>query len=306
MIHLYTKRSPQGYLGAFVLQLMFPDKEVHVTYDNNYRMQNEPAKLDPEAEIIIFLGYPYDIRYQEVIDDNLGTIINPFTKVYHFCSYGDEFKEGNVVSKVNEVESPVYELVGMLKPLATAEQSRLALADEWTALGDDYHRFDFSVKRQMSAMDFRELTRNLNEYMYEILGTKTVAGVAREFQTFIQAFNVMKEDRIKTNLRTISVQLEGDILVAIGYEEEYINELAHRFIDNALKQGFKHVVVLLGRKTRGDDIFSVRTTEGLHAGELAKYLNNGDGKERVASVFLGNARAHTHEVIYTMIREYKI
>lgn len=305
MIHLFAKRDPQGYLGGFILQLLYPDKEVHITYDNTYGLTKEALEIDPEAETIIYLGYPFKETQRTIVTEQLGTILNPFTKVYHFCSFGDTFTEPNVVSIVDEENSPVLNMVNQL--IATDNMvgtTRAQLAKEWADIGDDYHRYDFSIPRALDAKAFADFSKHANEFLYELIGVKTPLEVAVSYQTWFNAFNVRQKEHIRKVKETLDVRAIDTVVLAIGYDDEYRNEVAHDFIETATKTGFTHAIVLMGRKTKGSDIYTVYTTTAIHAGAIAKHLNNGNGKERVATVFLGDTQKVTHNVVESMIKEY--
>lgn len=305
MIHLFTKRDPQGYLGGFILQLLYPNKEVHITYDNTYSLIKESPNIDPEAETIIYLGYPFKESQRTVVTEQLGTILNPFTQVFHFCGFGDTFTEGNVVSVVDEDTSPVLNMVQQLESSdLQIEPNRLGLAKEWADIGDDYHQYDFSIPRALDAKAFADFSKHANEFLYELIGVKTPLEVAVSYQTWFNAFNVRQKEHIRKVKETLDVRAIDTVVLAIGYDDEYRNEVAHDFIETATKTGFTHAIVLMGRKTKGSDIYTVYTTKAIHAGAIAKHLNNGNGKERVATVFLGDAQKVTHNVVEGMIKEY--
>lgn len=309
MIQLITRGNSQGYLASYVLQSLFSDKEIHTVIDNSYTLSGQDFKYDPEAEAVIILGFPYKPNQEVMTKKALENVANPFTLVLHICSFGDRMEFQYVNSIVDEVKSPVAVMLDFLMqgqsddfiskvvPLKSQDIDRVR---SYVDLGDDYHRYDFSIKRTVDPITFNDFLNFYGEFTYSIIGEKTLAELLESHRTEFKALNVKRENYMKRRLQLAEIKLAGNYLVAILYAEEYPNEIAHWLINQYGKAGMQKIVVLVGDKTKGDDMFRVRT-KGAHAGEVAKYLNNGNGKENVGTVFLGNASKHTAEVVINML-----
>lgn len=310
MIQIITKGNSQGYLASYVLRSLFPNKEVSVIIDDTYSLSKEGFEYDPEADVIIMLGYAYSKNQETMARTLLENKANPFTLVLHVSSYGEQMDIGDIVSLVDEVRSPVAVLVdyimqnqgdsfvGRLLPLS----DNVDIVSDYVAIGDDYHRHDFSLKRQMDAVDFNDLLLHYGVWLSEEIGICSIESVALDYKTEIQAIRDTRERYLARRLRTADISFVGNYIVGILYAERYQNEIAHWIISQYAKIGSNKVIVLIGDRTAKDDMFRVRTL-GVNAGEVANYLNGGNGKDLVGTVFLGDASKHTIDVAKKMLAE---
>jgi hypothetical protein len=116
--------------------------------------------------------------------------------------------------------------------------------------------------------------------------------MVKEFAPVIKGqFEKMNDyiERKRDMVKTMAVSIDGEpCVLKVVYAEEYINELANDILTRT--QTAKPLIVCVGRTTKGSDILSIRT-RGVQAGRIAYFINEGGGKEQVASVFTGMAYA---------------
>lgn len=311
MIQLITRNNSQGYLASHLLKTLYGDTEVSVVFDNDFTLVKDDFTYDPEASVVIILGVPYKEFNKQLATELLGDKLNPFTLVLHINSFGDEVNIDGVTSIVDKVNSPVEVLknylimgqtdsfVGKMAPIP--ESLDLTNISELVNLGDRYHRYE--VARSDDPIMFNDFFNFYGEWLYDVIKGLSVSEIKEEYKYTFEALKSRREAYMARRLRTMDIRMAGDILVGVLYAEDYPNEIAHWIIDQYSSSGYNKIVVLVGDHTRGNDMYRVRT-KGIHAGDIAKYLNNGNGKENAGTVFLDKPNKHTMEVIVNMLSSF--
>lgn len=311
MIQLITRNNSQGYLASYLLKSLFDDKETSVVYDDEYTMINTDFNYDPEAEVVIILGVPYKGYQKDLTTEALGSKLNPFTHVVHICSFGDTVDIEGVISYVDEVNSPVSVLlqhitqgqgndfISKVLPLNNSPVS--PEVSEIVGLGDSYHKYD--VSRSKDPVAFNDFFSFYREWLYDVIKGLSADDIKKEYKYTFEALEARRTSYMARRLRTLDIRMAGDILVGVLYAEDYPNEIAHWVIDQYRNSGYHKIAVLVGDHTRGNDMYRVRT-HGVHAGDLAQYLNRGNGKENVGTVFLDKPNKNTMEVIVKMLSSF--
>lgn len=295
MIQLITRRNSQGYLATYVLKYLYPNKEVSVIYQDDYSLSSGDTRFDPQAEIIILFNIPYQVNQHSAVVERLSERANPFSLLIHVCTFGETIQMPYVESIVTEVDSPLLKLFNYLEQLQLSDFGKqVALFERPTAtvlefvlIADDYHRQDFSIKRALHPLQLQDLTYHWRDWTHSFIGTHSPVEVKNTYQDTLTLLEDARVTYVRERIRLAQTQMVKDIFVVLVYAETHQNEIGHWLIENSLSAGVQKIVVLIGRMTRGDHIFTVYT-KGLHAGDLAKHLNGGGGKEEIASVFLGN------------------
>ncbi|AIA64512.1 hypothetical protein [Listeria phage LMTA-34] len=303
MIQLITKNNMQGYYADYLLRKV-STHEVRTTYLEKFRLQ-DITSYSADATIIIVLGFSYSDREAGATVSNFeeysATFNNPFTFFYHFASFGDKFKYPNIDSLVDEKISPVMVMYNTLKEknpdflIAEKDKEAMLIA---TAV-DDYHCYRFAETGNGLSLPLKELGDLYGRYLADLYGSMPLVELIQSNKTIIKVRQEYRNYYIKKKIEQSKRQLVKDVMLYFVYAEEYENEIAHHIIDKA-KEVNDRVLVLVGKHTTNNDMFHVRS-HNIHAGEVAKLINKGSGKESTAVVFLGDSKTPTFNAVVKVL-----
>lgn len=301
MIQLIGSNNVQGYYTELLLKMGVEDK-VKAYFPRRFNFHDVGQFVDDKADCVVIVGFGFKKNQQEAFIQalkDLSLYDTPMTEVYHFASWGDVIEDstGSIHSFVDEELSPVkllYKNFGKVSnPLKTIKQQDMFLFELVQAI-DDYHTYTFREKGNDNSIKLKLLgdfyRRNTGSNIYKnLLGNRnpSVGAILTDFWEQVAEEESKMHDYLREKLAITKVFTVGDTVVVMLYAENYINEIANEVIEAYKASGYSKVVVMVGKQTRGDDMFSIRVSEGLDAGVIAQKINNGKGKERAATVFLG-------------------
>lgn len=306
---MVTKKNVQGY----VLNYLF--KQLAVKSEHNYTCEfldkfNLPdiGNYAEKADILIVAGFPFYESQRTTLDEALQTMNNPFSQFYHLATFGDTYSnEGNFYSYVDTTISPVGNFSKVVEELkkflkfADAIQ-HLLLSDMHTIIEatDAYNRYEVTD----TTLDWISLVETYREQLYARYGVGTdLEEILDKDKTLVKALREKRDDYIKRILGRTSAQVINGTVICFTYAEEYVNEVAHKLIEFYQSYNYTRVAVFVGRHTKGDDMFSIRTA-GIDAGELAYKVNRGSGKLTTATVFLGNSGQSTFNALLNTLAQF--
>jgi hypothetical protein len=287
-VRVFTPPTFEGVTSIAILEeVISEDIPLEVIYTNTLDFREYEKFRD--TEIIIVLGLPY--RGYTLSDDFYMTVDVPFMDFIHISTYGEQIPGTNITSIVAQDIDPIKELYQIFQnsPDTTILSKHLTLTDKarylveavnayrtWTWEANDTTRvllamYNASYKR------LPKLTRGLS--LPEIV--KQYAPIIKGQLERMNDYIERKRAMVKTN----HVVIDGETcLLKVVYAEEYINELANDLL--LREQSAMPVIVCVGRTTKSSDIFSIRTRT-VSAAKVAYLINEGNGKDAVASVFAG-------------------
>lgn len=306
---MVTKKNVQGY----VLNYLF--KQLAVKSGHNYTCEfldkfNLPdiGNYADKADILIVAGFPFYESQRTTLDEALQTMNNPFSQFYHLATFGDTYSnEGAFHSYVDTTVSPVGNFSKVVEELkkflkfADAIQ-HLLLSDMHTIIEatDAYNRYEVTD----ITLDWISLVETYREQLYARYGVDTdLEEILDKDKTLVKALREKRDDYIKRILGRTSAQVINGTVICFTYAEEYVNEVAHKLIEFYQSYNYTRVAVFVGRHTKGDDMFSIRTA-GIDAGELAYKVNRGRGKLTTATVFLGNSGQSTFNALLNTLAQF--
>lgn len=305
---MVTKKNVQGY----VLNYLF--KQLAVKSGHNYTCEfldkfNLPdiGNYADKADILIVAGFPFYESQRTTLDEALQTMNNPFSQFYHLATFGDTYSnEGSFHSYVDEVISPVgnfpkivEELKNFLKFADAIQPLLLSDMESIIEATDAYNRYEVTD----TILDWVSLVETYREQLYARYGVGTdLEEILDKDKTLVKALREKKDDYIKRTLGRTSAQVINGTVICFTYAEEYVNEVAHKLIEFYQSYNYTKVAVFVGRHTKGDDMFSIRTA-GIDAGELAYKVNRGRGKSTTATVFLGNSGQSTFNALLNTLAQ---
>ncbi|UNZ10527.1 hypothetical protein DIEEDFHO_00169 [Enterococcus phage vB_OCPT_Bill] len=305
---MITKKNVQGY----VLNYLF--KQLAVKSEHNYTCEfldkfNLPdiKNYANRADVLIISGFPFYESQRTTVDEALQVMNNPFSQFFHLATFGDTYSnEGSFHSYVDELVSPVGNFPKIIKELENFLKfndviRHLLLSDMESIIEatDAYNRYEVTD----TILDWVSLVETYREQLYARYGVGTdLEEILDKDKTLVKALRGKKDDYIKRTLGRTSAQVINGTVVCFTYAEEYVNEVAHKLIEFYQSYNYTKVAVFVGRHTKGDDMFSIRTA-GIDAGELAYKVNRGRGKPTTATVFLGNSGQSTFNALLNTLAQ---
>lgn len=305
---MITKKNVQGY----VLNYLF--KQLAVKSEHNYTCEfldkfNLPdiKNYANRADVLIISGFPFYESQRTTVDEALQVMNNPFSQFFHLATFGDTYSnEGSFHSYVDELVSPVGNFPKIIKELENFLKfndviRHLLLSDMESIIEatDAYNRYEVTD----TILDWVSLVEMYREQLYARYGVGTdLEEILDKDKTLVKALREKKDDYIKRTLGRTSAQVINGTVVCFTYAEEYVNEVAHKLIEFYQSYNYTKVAVFVGRHTKGDDMFSIRTA-GIDAGELAYKVNRGRGKPTTATVFLGNSGQSTFNALLNTLAQ---
>lgn len=285
-LRVFTPPSFEGVTSIAILEEMLHDDiDLEVIYTSNLDFRDYQKFSD--ADIIIALGCAY--KGYTLPDDFFLTVDVPFMDFIHIATLGEQIKGDYIVSIVNTEIDPIKEFYQLLSSNYGILSKHVTLNDKakymveavnayrtWTWEENDTTRvllalYNASYKRLPKLLRGLSLVDAVKQY------APVIKGQLEKMNDYIEK----KRDMVKTKQVTIDNEV---CLLKVVYAEQYINELANDLLNR--EQTPKPVIVCVGRTTKSSDIFSIRT-KGINAGRVAYMINEGNGKESVATVFSG-------------------
>lgn len=305
---MITKKNVQGYVLNYLL------KQLAVKSEHNYTCEfldkfNLPdiKNYANKADVLIISGFPFYESQRTTVDEALQVMNNPFSQFFHLATFGDTYSnEGSFHSYVDELVSPVGNFPKIIKELENFLKfndviRHLLLSDMESIIEatDAYNRYEVTD----TILDWVSLVETYREQLYARYGVGTdLEEILDKDKTLVKALREKKDDYIKRTLSRTSAQVINGTVVCFTYAEEYVNEVAHKLIEFYQSYNYTKVAVFVGRHTKGDDMFSIRTA-GIDAGELAYKVNRGRGKPTTATVFLGNSGQSTFNALLNTLAQ---
>lgn len=305
---MITKKNVQGY----VLNYLF--KQLAVKSEHNYTCEfldkfNLPdiKNYASKADVLIISGFPFYESQRTTVDEALQVMNNPFSQFFHLATFGDTYSnEGSFHSYIDELVSPVGNFPKIIKELENFLKfndviRHLLLSDMESIIEatDAYNRYEVTD----TILDWVSLVETYREQLYARYGVGTdLEEILDKDKTLVKALREKRDDYIKRILGRTSAQVVNGTVICFTYAEEYVNEVAHKLIEFYQSYNYTRIAVFVGRHTKGDDMFSIRTS-GIDAGELAYKVNRGRGKPTTATVFLGNSGQSTFNALLNTLAQ---
>lgn len=295
MYEVYSGTDIYGVWGAFILDKL-TDKEYEFNF--NYGLDFETIEEDIDkgkSEGVILLGKPVSDNQIQRVEKYLEEINNlPFTMNYHFANWGETIGVDTSVvdEELNYTSVLVREISkgeGFIKFKDNESEDFAKLIAEGL---QSHHKYDGGLAGKNLMLLANLYGSNLLKKDYSSI--EDIGDTEEEVLTSLRS-NMKEYVNRKIEEADIKV-LDSELIVVSLFAEQHINELGEVFIKSLSRTGSK-VVVLMGKQTRGDDLYRIRTSEGVSANEVANTLNGGSGKERAATVFLPRGNQPVYNTI---------
>ncbi len=287
-LRLFVPPTFEGVTSVAVIQeVLRDDILLDVVYTNTLDFREYTRFKD--AQMILVLGLAY--RGYNLPQEFYTEVDAPFMDFVHISTYDKPIPGNHIISIVDEELDPIKVLFNLLhtSPDTTVLSKYITFTDTsewlvnainsyrtWTWEGNDttrilialYHASYKRLPRLMKGLSLQEVLK---------AHAPIIKGQMERMEDYIEK----KAATVKEQAVTVDGQ---QCLLKVVFAEEYINELANELLNK--RPAGVPTIVCVGRSTKGNDIFSIRTA-GVHAGRVAQLINEGGGKESVATVFSG-------------------
>lgn len=307
-VTLIASTTMFGYYSKVLLDSMVDDK-VNAKFVRKLNFMDLEQYVDEYTTTIIILGHPFSTSQtnavREVLDrmDMLEDI--PFTELIHVCNWGDKIELPGVVSIQEEEPSLTTLLTDYLVSGESifGEVTMNVGAKKLVKYLESYHQYDFLHQRTSQPLSLKliaDVYRGRVDKAVEL----TDKDVVFDYDLRDSLYERM-EEYIYSVVDKVVVELVHGTVIALVYAEEYHNEIAHKLMTAYQEANYHNVIVLIGKETRGDDMFHIRVSnDNLNAEAVAKHLNNGKGNKHASTVFLGKHRQVEMDIVKRKMSNY--
>lgn len=286
-IKVFVPPSFEGVMSAAILEeVINKDITLDIQYTGNLDFREYSQFGD--AYITIALGLPY--RGYALPEDFYMYTDVPFSDFIHISTYGEKIEGNHINSVVEPDQDPIKVLMDTIQnqPETYLLSKHVNITDKARYLVEAVNSYrtwtweNNDTTRVMLALYHASYKRLPN-----LVRGLQLQDVVKSYAPLIKGQMEKMEDYIVRKIETAkeyNINIDGENgLLKIVYADQYINELANRMLSQPTPLP---VVVCVGRSTKGNDIFSIRTDK-VDAGRVAYLINEGSGKDSVATVFSG-------------------
>lgn len=284
-VKVFTTSTFEGVSGVAILQeILDKDVNIEVEYTRHIDFRNHTQFEGVDVNLVLGLPYRgYNLPQDFYIKNNV-----PFEDFIHIGTYGDTIQGEHIISIVEEEQDPIKTLYDML---VQARQGTIlskfvqisGKAESMVQAVNAYRIWDWqsnSTTRMLLSL-YHASYKMLPRILY---GT-SLTDVVRQYAPIIKGQMELMSDSIQRKVdtsKTYEVVIDGEIsILRVAFTDEYVNEVANELLNI---DTHNPIIACVGRTTKGNDMFSIRTSK-IDASKVAYLINEGAGKETVASVF---------------------
>lgn len=285
-LRLFVPPTFEGVTSVAVIEEILQwNIELETVFANTLDFRDYEKFKDADMILVLGLAYRgYTLPTEFYINADV-----PFVDFVHISTYGEVIEGKHIISLVDENTDPIKVLYNIMKNMASSLNlsKYVKLTDQamymveavnayrtWTWEGNNTTRMLLALYHA-SYKRLPKLLRRLSLQEVVQAHAPVIKGQLEKLEDYIERKSQMVQSR--------QVIIDGqECILKVVYAEEYINELANDILHQ--EDTTVPVIVCVGRTTKSNDIFSVRT-KGVNAGRVAEVINGGGGKENVATFF---------------------
>lgn len=276
------------------------------------------------CDYLILSGIPHWKSQDNALNERIQNKVT-LEKTYHFCTFGDAHnastaEEGRIGDDFTPVEE-VYNLLLTLIAKASEATGIIDLEKDFEQAncavpflvgaynrGDNYHfkagdnevsSLDLADYGNFAKFDLEVYAENLKrrpDSYYDFV--KDMA----QYSIVLPTLRKNRNQYLKRKIAQAKIEVINGTAVAFVYADDHINEIAGTLLNFLEGKGYEKAISFVGRHTRGDDMFSIRSRH-VACDRVAVLLNKGKGKPSAAQVFLGDATDSTYQALLKALLE---
>lgn len=287
-VRVFVPPTFEGVASVAVLEEIIDDSiDLEVKYVSNLDFREYWEFRDADAIIVLGLAYRgYALPEQFHMQADA-----PFMDFIHSATYGERIEGEHIISTVVPDMDPIKDILSFFEysPESSILSKHVTITDKarymteavnayrtWTWEGNSTTRVLLALYHA-SYKRLPKMVRGLELYDIVKQHAPLIKGQMEKMNDYIS--------RKVEMTKTYNVSVEGEnCILKVVYADNYINELANHLLTQ--EQTPMPVIVCVGRSTKSSDMFSIRTHK-IEASKVAWLINEGNGKDSVATVFLG-------------------
>lgn len=302
MLEVIADTNIYGLWGAYILDKL-TDTKFSIKFEKGVNIKSLEDSANSEDSLGVVLLKPIQESQVESVEAVLQEFDTPFTSAYHFANWGEEISidvsvvdvEVNLVTKLVETVDAGDAFIKFI------DEDAANFAREISKGLQSHHLYDGGVlgKNLMLLSEFYKEDLLNNSY-------NSIEDMGDKEEKVLKRLNNNMKEYVGRKVGEANLQvLNSGVIVVSLLAERYVNELGRTFIESLTANGSR-VVVLIGQQTKGDDLYRIRTSEGVSASQVAHELNRGKGKERAATVFLPKGNTPIYNTIIRTLNSANI
>ena len=304
MLKILTGTDIYSIWGTYIIvNLTETDTEVEFVRKMDVGLVSEAVSGENTYGVVL-MGQPIQENQVEAVEQALReTTEIPFTKAYHFANWGETLNiDVSIVDEEINFVSKLVENIETRDSFIKFKDKESAVFARQIAEGlQSHHVYDGGVIGKNLMLLSELYGEHLLEQRYDNLEQ-----MGDKEELVLKSLNKNMKEYVQRKVEEANIQvLDSGVVVVSLFAEKHINELG-RFFINSLSANGNRVIVMIGRQTRGDDMYRIRTSEGVSASQVAHKLNKGKGKERAATVFLPKGNEPVYNTIIRALNSANI
>jgi hypothetical protein len=286
-VRVFVPMTFEGVSSVAILEEITQNIEWDIQYTRSLDFREYEQFKDTDVVLVLGCAYQGGTLPEEFFDE----VDVPFMDFIHCSTFGEPLPGTHIVSIVHEAQDPIKSLSDFLynNPASSVLTKNITFTNQaWQMIEavNAYRIWQWDnngMTKALLALYFAS-----HKWLPNMIRGLTYTDMVKNYAPVIKGQLQKMDDFLKRKrevTKTFQTQVEGQAcVVKVVFSDEYINELANDLL-NSVPLGTS-VIVCVGRATKSNDILSIRT-RGIHAGRVAHLINEGNGKENVASVFTG-------------------
>ncbi|AXH71187.1 hypothetical protein BSP38_145 [Bacillus phage BSP38] len=288
VLRVFVPMTFEGVTSVAILEeITSPDIHMDIRYTGHLDFRE--YENFSGADMIMILGAPYK-GYP--LPEAFYTSVNvPFMDFIHCATHGETIEGDHIISMVNTEADPIKEVCQFLNlhPESSVLSKHLTFTDKaWQMIEavNAYRIWDWETNNTTKLL--LAMYQASHKWLPNLLRGLSLQEAVKAYAPVIKGQMEKMKDYIvrkREMTKVYHITFEGvPCTLKVVYADEYINELANELLN--LEPTSSPVIVCVGRTTKSGDVLSIRT-KVVNAGKVAYMINEGNGKETVASVFTG-------------------
>lgn len=288
IVKLFVPPSFEGVMTVAIIEDCIHEEEVQLeTHYVNHIDFREYGRFK-DADIVLVVGLPY--KGYALPRDFYINLDVPFMDFIHSSTYGERIQGEYIISNIDPNIDPIKDIINFIRtsPESTLLSKYLTITDKTLHLVEAVNAYrTWSWENNNVTRVLLALYHSAYKYMPRVIKDLSLQEIVKVHAPVIKGQMEKIEDYIarKSEMtKTYEVEIDGEkCLLKVVFADNYINELANHLLNN--EPTSMPVIVCVGRTTKSSDILSIRTNK-IEASKVAYLINEGGGKDSVASVFL--------------------
>ncbi|AYJ76001.1 hypothetical protein BSP14_126 [Bacillus phage BSP14] len=288
ILRVFVPMTFEGVTSVAILEeITSPDIHMDIRYTRSLDFR-EYEQFNG-ADITLILG----IAYQGyALPETFFTSVDaPFVDFIHCSTFGEQIKGTHITSVVNPDLDPIKEISQFLHvhPESSMLSRHVTFTDKAWQMVEAVNAYrTWTWENNNTTKMLLALYQASFKWLPNLLRGESLEEAVKKYAPVVKGQLQRMSDYIarkRETSKTYNITFEGQpCVLKVVFADEYINELANDLLNQ--ESATTPVIVCVGRATKSKDIFSVRTRV-VNAAKVAYLINEGKGKESVATFFSG-------------------